>query len=864
VTGPTGIVEQMGYDLRGRKTSMTNPDSGSYTYAFNGAGELVRQSDANGTVTVMTYDSLGRAYTRSETGGAGVSSHSAVWAYDSCDNTVSTGAIAQSRGKLCSTTANGGGASAVSAGTTKTILYDEHGRAIRARTQIAGVSYDSHTAFDSQGRTQYVGYPAVGNVFPMWVENSYNNVGFLNKVSDAVTTSTVHWLANSRYNDGASKSVTVGGVAVNKNYDTVGRVKNINATFGATALQTSTFAFDEMGNLVSRADTPAGLNETFTYDKLNRLTTSAGTGGAKSVSYDDAGNILTKSGVAGAYVYFTGTHRVQTANGNTYAYDANGNLKTGAGRTINYTPFNLPDSIATSNVTLAYKYDAERSRTIETVTRASGTDTTVYIGGQFFESVTLANGDKKSIHYIASPDGVIAVMTVAKSAAGAPGNSTISTKYWLKDHLGSIYAEMDVNGGNIIRMSFDAWGKRRLASGADGDPNNLANFSTQRGFTGHEMLDEVGLVHMNGRIYDPVLGRFMQADPIIQSPFDGQNYNRYSYVMNNPLSLTDPTGFSWWTKWRRPIIGIVVAWAVGPAGFFASSGGIVGAAGLATGGTAQFLSVVAGGFAAGGINGGNLNSALQGAFFAAAFYGVGDLSGAHQLGDSMTFGSGAHAAQVAGHMVVGCAQSAAAGGSCRAGALSAGFAAGAGPLLPGARVSVTRFAAQVLVGAAASRAGGGSFENGAITAAFGYLFNEVGSYLDRGYVTKFNAKPPLTVPPSGEAAQALYCVASCMMTATGQENSPILVTGGSEISGHSPNSAHYDNRAVDIASANFNKGLNSNIVYQCAANCDYATGQYESFPSNPSRNHWHLQLGTSRLPVILQHRTTPFPINGLF
>ena len=57
------------------------------------------------------------------------------------------------------------------------------------------------------------------------------------------------------------------------------------------------------------------------------------------------------------------------------------------------------------------------------------------------------------------------------------------------------------------------------------------------------MLDALGLVHMNGRIYDPLLGRMLSADPHIQSPTNLQNYNRYSYVTNNPLSMTDPSGF---------------------------------------------------------------------------------------------------------------------------------------------------------------------------------------------------------------------------------------------------------------------------------------------------------------------------------
>src|SRR5207302_7150550 len=72
--------------------------------------------------------------------------------------------------------------------------------------------------------------------------------------------------------------------------------------------------------------------------------------------------------------------------------------------------------------------------------------------------------------------------------------------------------------------------------------------NTSRGFAGHEMLDAFGLVHMNGRLYDPLTGRFLSADPVVQELDNLQNLNRYSYVLNNPLSMTDPSGFSFLGK----------------------------------------------------------------------------------------------------------------------------------------------------------------------------------------------------------------------------------------------------------------------------------------------------------------------------
>jgi RHS repeat-associated protein len=127
--------------------------------------------------------------------------------------------------------------------------------------------------------------------------------------------------------------------------------------------------------------------------------------------------------------------------------------------------------------------------------------------------------------------------------------------YVYNDHLGSV--DVITNAVGTIRsnhsMSFDAWGSRR--DGEDWSaktaasivsalvPSGFSRPIATRGYTGHEMVDDMGIIHMNGRIYDAKLGRFLQADPFIQAATDTQSYNRYSYVRNNPLNATDPSGF---------------------------------------------------------------------------------------------------------------------------------------------------------------------------------------------------------------------------------------------------------------------------------------------------------------------------------
>ncbi len=136
---------------------------------------------------------------------------------------------------------------------------------------------------------------------------------------------------------------------------------------------------------------------------------------------------------------------------------------------------------------------------------------------------------------------------------------TVSELYWHHlDRLGSVIGLTDQQGVLKEKLGYDAWGKRRSIDGS-ATPNNLDGQVNNRGFTGHEMLDQLDLVHMNGRVYDPLVARFVSGDPLIQDPVDGQNYNRYSYVLNNPTNNTDPTGFECQTMTGSRICGNITS-----------------------------------------------------------------------------------------------------------------------------------------------------------------------------------------------------------------------------------------------------------------------------------------------------------------
>src|SRR5262249_38405625 len=117
------------------------------------------------------------------------------------------------------------------------------------------------------------------------------------------------------------------------------------------------------------------------------------------------------------------------------------------------------------------------------------------------------------------------------------------------------------NGSLIERYSYDSWGKRRdAASWVAAAPASFPIDPTlsDRGYTGHEHIDHLGLINMNGRVYDPEIGRFLSADPTVQFPESTQGFNRYAYPGNNPLSYTDPSGFGFFREVLGPIIGIVL------------------------------------------------------------------------------------------------------------------------------------------------------------------------------------------------------------------------------------------------------------------------------------------------------------------
>lgn len=747
-TDSAGNSVLLGYDARGRKTSMVDPDMGSWYYGYNSAGEFVRQLDSKLQLTTLTYDALGRQVSKSEP------SLNSTWYYDSYqDGSTCSGG----KGRLCEVLSDNG--------YRRKVAYDSYGR-VTGTTETIGSIYTIQQSYTSDGRADVVTYP--GNPTPFRLKNVYTALGYLKQVVNADSPSSIYWRADSIDAEGRVTQQTTGNLVTTvRAYDPyTGQLRSIKAGAtggGSYSVQNASYTYDSIGNLTSSAESNTQASATYGYDTLNRLTSEVRLGsalpGAQTLTwgYDAIGNMRGRSDV-GVYSYAgTQPHAVSDVIGSLngvsslhYDYDQNGNLASisgsGSSTSIDWTSSNKINNVNRTSAgktnSLAYLYNAEGDRVRESFTQDNTLQrTTIYLnpgatGALFYEEESdyVAKVIRKKF-YINAGSSVEGVLTLT-------GNSW-STQYWHKDNLGSTVAVTDAMGAVVERMSYEPYGKRRNVDASTDLVGVLSVASTRRGYTGHEMMDEVGLVNMNGRVFDPALSRFVSADPLIESPDNMQSYNRYAYVWNNPMNRTDPSGFcfagcfwhghrvtqavnglvgsvakpfqrTWSTVYHnevgRALITIAAAYYTGgwASGYFES-----GAIGSAIGG------------AAGGLAGsnGHLQAGVNGAATAVAFYGVGSVTGMHGQPAWKDISAGQYTANVAGHALVGCASAVASGGDCGRGAASAGVAALAAPFL---HKGIEGLAESAIIGGTASAIGGGKFSNGAITAGFGYLYNHCG------------------------------------------------------------------------------------------------------------------------------------------
>jgi RHS repeat-associated protein len=359
-----------------------------------------------------------------------------------------------------------------------------------------------------------------------------------------------------------------------------------------------------------------------------------------------------------------------------FSYDANGNQTSGLGRTTTWTSYNKPASITQGASTISFLDDPDHQR-FQQITPQG---TTLYFDS-FGAHAEYLPGSGQWNEYLRVGNVLVGVRFLALAT------ETVTLRYFHTDHLGSIAVITDGSGAVAERLSYDAWGKRRFSNGAD-DPSGSITSATTRGFTGEEELSVNGLVHLNGRVYDSLLGRMMSADPTVPDPYNPQAWNRYSYVGNDPLTFTDPTGYSWLSSFFsaignffrsifsnsivRAIVQIALAILLTPANPLAIQ---------------VFLAAAASAAVVTGLAGGKLGQILRAGVIAGAqalaFFEVGNFTTPALASTDPAVQLGGYIENVAGHAAVGCLSAVASGGQCGPGALSAGVADAAAPVIGG-------------------------------------------------------------------------------------------------------------------------------------------------------------------------------------
>ncbi len=527
------------FNVRGLPETRTDADLGAWQYTYNGFGELTSYTDANDKTIRYTWDALGRPLTQAMPEGTGTITRSWTWG---------SNAAAKEIGRLKDSQVSGTGVFTY----RESHAYDTKGRPARAEffqgvSSLGSVdlSYASTT-----GLLDSLTYPESTAGYRLKLKYDYEQ-GWLRRVKDFNAPSTVFWEATTMDAYGQILDETLGnGLKTIRGIEPrTGFLNSISSgpVSNLTALQNLEYAWDGAGNLTGRQDLNQSLVETFEYDDLHRLTRSRLDGVEKlALAYDGNGNILTQSGV-GNYSYNPlkphAVSAISVAGGGTqnFSYDANGNMTSRNGMELLWFADNrakrIRNSPGSATNSSEFQYGPDAQRWYHKINLAGTTYTHVNLGG-ILEIVTKGAIDdfRHTIHANGVP---IALYSRKSTGANA-------LRYLLRDHLGSVDVITTSGGDAELPTSYYPFGERRNATW--NGPMPLADVTavrdiSRRGFTDHEHLGNTKLIHMNGRVYDPLIARFVSADPFVDGVTNTQGWNRYSYVGNNPLSYTDPSGY---------------------------------------------------------------------------------------------------------------------------------------------------------------------------------------------------------------------------------------------------------------------------------------------------------------------------------
>jgi RHS repeat-associated protein len=530
------------YDERGRKVSVDHPDQGLAITRYDGFGQPIATTDARKITVERVYDLLGRPVARSVGG-----TLEAQWGYDR----TRPGTLDYERGGTA-------GLSNYCRG----FEYDSFGKVIRSVAFMDGLTFSTGTAYDAvHGRPKAVRYPS-GRVVAL----DYTDQGYLARERNAAP-SLAGWSrrVTGLAANGRIRAETFGnGLAGTYQHDAAsGQTTSLWVAKPGRPLvtiQSLTYEYDDpQGGLSRQRNGVTGLAETFTYDAVSRLDEAIRTwpdGASETVDYqyDVIGNLVVKGDYSAQTSYGdsdhanpanAGPHAIRSyrkLNGLTisdFRYDSSGNLVAGDGRTTKYDAYNKPVDVSEGGSAVRYAYGPGHER----YKRVAAGVTTYYLD-KLHERIMSGTS-------VLQRDYVGDKILITRLPGGVD-----HVRYLHPDRLGSVDTITDAAGAVVARHGFEPFGGPR--DGQWHATPELGNPVTDRGFTGHEHVDAVHLIHTGGRAYDYRLGRFLSVDPFVAETGDMQSLNAYSYVRNNPTGRIDPTGYLDRWDWVKRAEGFII------------------------------------------------------------------------------------------------------------------------------------------------------------------------------------------------------------------------------------------------------------------------------------------------------------------
>ncbi|MEI6091548.1 MAG: SpvB/TcaC N-terminal domain-containing protein [bacterium] len=570
------------YDVIGRKTKMKDPDAGTIHYSYNVYGDLIQEVHDNISKKDISYDDYGRvdsvAFFR-DSSGVYIQDAYTLYEYNELINNEPSNGLGQVK-KITYQQVR----------LTQIVKYEYDSKGLlilktdTLQQNLQGNEFDTlvfktQYEYDYADRLKIKTLPSISDtngagIKLLYIYNKYNEIIEIHKISAGDTTRV--WMIKDKDIYGKPREIELGenlGLKTAFTYDSQQRLATKNTTWNNFTREKWELAWETYtGNMLSREyypdNTANGFKENYTYDNLDRLVNSKDSV-STNLNLDDIvldsiapnlNNIFSKQNL-GNYKYKYIFDSTQTIYTDKHASDnAVKQIETSStdinhyGQKLTYTSFNsvktiqetiVTDQSPSGNITAVFKkefyYGSDGQRVLMVSKRNDTIVAKKYYIGEYEYTDSVEVDKKKEVTFISAPTGLV-------SAQVKIGN--VSNYYYiLTDHLGSITQLLHSNGDPVTnaRFTYDAWGRLRDLTNTANPylPNTdqtIAFHILDRGYCGHEHLLDHGIINMNGRIYDPTVGQFMQADNYIQTPEDYIGYNRYAYCRHNPFKYVDPSG----------------------------------------------------------------------------------------------------------------------------------------------------------------------------------------------------------------------------------------------------------------------------------------------------------------------------------